>query len=456
MTATAVDRVTPRWPWIVLPAAGSLWAALALRRSYFFYDEWSMIDRVMHLSAGEGTFASFNGHLWMLQYWLYRTQVSWFGVDDHIFVSVVFVVSLLALHLAITWVLRAAGTPLVTSLLVGGLLTYLGVASQNFIFAVQTSSTLAMAVCLAAAAIVLTRPPSIPSATAAAILLVLAVGLDSGMALTGLVFATVVVVRTWRSRWALVALPSILAIIWWYLAGDLGPHFPATFGEKASFALHLGLTSIGGLVGQGEIAGAIIAVLSGGAITVGLRRRWITGATATVLLAGTVAAAVVTAGLARSRGCGGNGLRQLQPIPAERRSAGDHRGRARRGRRLPRGIEVLVMVDSETSGRAHRTDSRRDRLHARRCTDAVVFGRLSLLEPGCASGSRSRGGDHSRRLSARCGARSRERGARRSQPSGDDTAPSRSDRARRAARGERRGSVGRCHLSNVPDERRRG
>lgn len=68
-----------RWiPWIAIPGLGGFWAAYGLRHTYFFYDEWSMIDRVVRLPFWAGTTSSFNGHLWMLQYWLYRAQTSWF------------------------------------------------------------------------------------------------------------------------------------------------------------------------------------------------------------------------------------------------------------------------------------------------------------------------------------------------------------------------------------------
>ena len=78
---TLVTFAARQWPWqwIVVPVSGALWATRQLRHSYFFYDEWSIIGRVLHMPAGAGTMASFNGHLWMLQYWLYRAQVSWFG-----------------------------------------------------------------------------------------------------------------------------------------------------------------------------------------------------------------------------------------------------------------------------------------------------------------------------------------------------------------------------------------
>jgi hypothetical protein len=296
------DAILRTLPWFVVPAAGAMWAARALRHTYYFYDEWSMIDRVVHLPAGSGTFASFNGHLWMFQYWLYRVQVSAFGLDDHRFVAVVFVVSLVLLQLAVAAVVHAAGVSSVISLLLGGLVTYLGVASQNFIFAIQTSTTLSSAACLAAGAVVLRRRPSVGSAAAAAALMLAAVGFDSATALSGIAFVTVVMTLMWRTPWAVASAPAILALAAWYLfGGHLGPEFQSSAGEQASFARRLVLTATGGLVGRAEVAGAVLSIVAAVVLVLGFRRGWIEGSARAVLAAGLLATVVVTVGLARSR-----------------------------------------------------------------------------------------------------------------------------------------------------------
>jgi hypothetical protein len=289
------------WPWVAVPAAGALWAARYLRHSYFFYDEWSMIDRSVHLSAGPGLMSPFNGHLLMLQYLLYRAQVSWFGLDDHVFICVVFLCALVAFHASLAALFRASGLSRISSLLLGGLLTYLGAASQNFIFAIQTSPLLSPAACFAASALALARPPSPGRSLLVGALMLASVGLDSGMALLGLSFAVVVVALAWRRSAVLVVLPALLALGAWCATADLAPQFPAPLGPRAAFALHLLLRGLGCLVGRGELAGAAILLLSAAGIGYGLRRGHVTGNARIVLCAGTVATGVVTAAMAQSR-----------------------------------------------------------------------------------------------------------------------------------------------------------
>jgi len=287
--------------WFALPLFGAVWAIRRLRHSYFFYDEWSMIDRVVHLPLWTGMTASFNGHLWLFQDLFYRIQVSWFGVNNHVFVSAVFVLSLVALHIAMAAVLERAGVPPVMSLCTGGLLTYLGAASQNFIFAIQASPCLALATGLAAAALALARPPTIARSIVAAAMMVLSVAFDSGIALTTITFATAVLALSWRGRYALAVLPSLIAMSWWYLTGDLGPVDDASLAIKARFAGHLLLHSLGALFGQGEGLGVVVAVLATATLGIGLARGWVAGAARTTLIAGALSTVVTTSAIAHAR-----------------------------------------------------------------------------------------------------------------------------------------------------------
>src|SRR5512140_3485448 len=293
-----------RWSWLV-PAAGALWAAWHLRRSYFFYDEWSMIDRVLHSSAVDGTIKSFNGHLWMLQYWVYHAQVFRFGVDDHRFVIVVFLGALVTLHLSLATLFRASGLSRTPSMVVGGLLTYLGVASQNFLFAIQISTTLSMAAGVAASAIVLAADPSMVRAVAAGTLLLLAVAIDSGTALIALTLAACVTLLSWRGLARFVVLPAILALGLWVALGNRGPAFPADLDTRAHFARQLLLLSAGGLFGQigatGEVTGAIVLAGSIALIGFGIRRRIVDRRGRIMFIAGAAATLVATAALAQAR-----------------------------------------------------------------------------------------------------------------------------------------------------------
>lgn len=288
-------------PWLGWPAAGAVWAIWHLRKSYYFYDEWSMIYIVSHLDAVDGMTHSFNGHLWMLQYWLYRIQVSAFGMDSHFFISACFVVALIALHLSMTAVLRAHELPRQFCLMVGGLLTYLGAASQNFIFAVQVSPTLSMAAGLFAVAMILRNDPSRQAITAVAVLLVGSVVLDSGIAISAVVFAGVLGVIRWKwaAVWALT--PAMVVNLWWYTTADLEQHFPASFSDRLGFAGRLALQSVGSIVGRDQVAGALLTGAAATLILIALWQRWLDSRTLATLAGGMAAAVVTTAAIAFAR-----------------------------------------------------------------------------------------------------------------------------------------------------------
>lgn len=297
----AMQKLVRSAAWVLIPCLGAVWAVVGLRHTWFFYDEWSMIHRVTHLSAADGAFASFNGHLWVLQYFIYWSQVSWFGVDSHQFVAMSFVASLVLMHLAIAAVLRAAEVPLSVSLLGAGLVTYLGVASQNTLFAVQLSPTLTTALCFGSAAVALARPPTPWSMTTIGAWLLMAVGVDSGMALPGIVFATIVIAGVWRSRHVLVIVPALLALGAWFVAGDLGPSFPSSISTRLSFLMHLLLRSLGGVIGGTESSGTMLAVAAVVIVGIGWRRGVLAGTERTLLLAGTSTAFLTAVAIAQAR-----------------------------------------------------------------------------------------------------------------------------------------------------------
>ena len=200
------SRLRTSVAWVAIPLAGALWHLHNLRGTWWFFDEWSVIERVSHRAFFEGVTTGFNGHLWMPTYVLYRAQVSQFGIERHAFVMAAYVLVLVALDLAIAAVLRASSVPLLVALPMAALVTYLGVAGQNLLFVVQASSMLAMALCAAATALVLRRPPTRTTLTIVGVVLLCAVGADSGYALSGIVLASIVAVLTWSWRRAWPAL----------------------------------------------------------------------------------------------------------------------------------------------------------------------------------------------------------------------------------------------------------
>lgn len=284
-----------------LVVAGAIWAALHLRGSYFLYDEWSMIQRVAHEPMWRGMTASFNGHLWMAQYWVYRVQVSAFGVDSHAFVGTVFVLSLVLLHLATAALLRAARMAWTNAVLVAGLLTYLGASSQNMLFAVQVSPVLSAAAGFAAAAVALRPTPSTRRAVVVGALMLSCAVIDSGVALGLLCLVAVVTVWVWRSRAVLALVPSTLVLVWWYATADLGPQFTAPLGRRLGFGWRLLLQSAGSVVDGGQVVGGLLLVAIVVILVAGRRQGLVVGPLAALAVGGVAAALVTAAGITQSR-----------------------------------------------------------------------------------------------------------------------------------------------------------
>ncbi|MEP6299401.1 MAG: hypothetical protein ABJ382_18915, partial [Ilumatobacter sp.] len=206
---------------------GVSWAGRRLRHTYFYFDEWSMIGRVTQLGPIDGATTSFNGHLWLFQDAIFRVQAVVFGLDSNVFVVAVFVLSLVALHLSLAALAVRVGVPVVPALMLAGLLTYLGPAAQNFVFAVQVSPTFATAAAVAVPAIVSGRQPTMRRCVIVSTLLLSSVSFDSGVGLMALALGGGSVVALWpRRRWWVLA-PSGLVTASWYTFGNLGPEFDA-------------------------------------------------------------------------------------------------------------------------------------------------------------------------------------------------------------------------------------
>jgi len=228
--------------------------------TYFFYDEWSMINRVATggspLSAA---FASFNGHLWFFPYFVYRIQVNWFGLTGHAFVFAVFCASLVGLTLAVSLLLRELGVPTILALAAGILVTYFGAGSQSMVFEVQLSWNFAGCFALLAALVTVSSSASWKGALAAAGLLLIAAGWDSAQAL--LIGLVPLVFAGWRWRRASLLVPlvavEVATAVWSLLPANAGPRFPpGSAADAAAFAGRLVLSGFVGLTGGGNAIGA--------------------------------------------------------------------------------------------------------------------------------------------------------------------------------------------------------
>lgn len=343
--ATSVGHTDSAWAaalvWLV-SVLGVGWAAWNLRGGYFFYDDWAMIGRVLHTTPVEGMTTGYNGHLWMLQDWIYRIQVFGFGVDDNFFIRGAFVCALLLLHLSLAALLRASGLSRLSSMMLGGLLTYLGAAAENYMWPVQVSPTLAVAAGVAAAAIALrhapapvpargpapvsapavapaspaspaararalppgeTRTPSpAPTRVAAVVVLsLLSVGIDSAIALMSVTLAAGVTFLAWRGLVRFAGVPAMAALGLWILFADRGPEFPADFATRAAFAVRLVLYSAGGVFGLGQQGGIFVLIVSSALVAFGFHKGYLDRRSRIMLAAGSLSALLVAGALTVAR-----------------------------------------------------------------------------------------------------------------------------------------------------------
>jgi hypothetical protein len=294
-------RAPARWFERTVTAIGALAVLFVVTRyhhTYFFYDEWGMIDRVTsgsnHLDLA---FRSFNGHLWVFPYLTYLAQVRWFGLATNWPVFTLFCVSLVALYLAIVAVLHALRVPLPIAAAAAAVVTYFGPGSQDMVFEVQLSWNFAAAFGLLAAVIVLRARPSWVPASAAAVSLVIAAGWDSVGATLLLVLVAIVAVRMWRRAIVLVTLAPAATLVgtWWLLIGHSAPNQgPSSAGAAARFAVRLVLSAFGGLVAHGIAVGAFAAMATVTILAIAMRRERVGEPALTALIAGaaTTAASV--------------------------------------------------------------------------------------------------------------------------------------------------------------------
>jgi hypothetical protein len=365
------------WIWILRQRTGLLtWAALPTvlltvvvmryAHTYFFYDEWSMIGRVALERTGlHPAFASFNGHLWVLNYVVYLVQVRMFGIENHFVVYAVFCSSLLALHLSLAAVLRALELPSLVAILGAGLVVYFGPGAQTMVFEIELGPNFATALSFTAALIVLRAAPSRRSVLGASVALVAAMGCDSGLATVGLFFVAVLIVGRWRSRLGLATLvpPALVGIAWLATGARSGPQKAAGLRQQLDFAIKLVLRGVGGLAGSGELVGAMVLGAAAVALVVALRQHALHGAPLLAFAAGTATVVAASVWLARSRaGIVGNDLtdynRYIQLVgmyaliallPSLYRCLAPRKGRFERAAPVTASVLLLAALLSNTT-----------------------------------------------------------------------------------------------------------
>jgi hypothetical protein len=279
----------------VVPSYGSTW---------YFYDEWSMITRILDTpDLLRAAFEPYNGHLYAVCYFVYRLQVN-IGLNGHALIWAVFCLSLLACNVAVALVLWKSGVQPLVAVIAGAVVTYLGPAAQLSTFEILFTWDGAIALSFFAAYLAIRRRQGKHARTAIAVaaLLVLAIGFDSASAYGGLLFVAVLVGLRWRDRWVLLALgPPLFAAAVFQLRGGGSLGQSVSVSREIVFFLRLILRSVGALVGGGEAAGAVAIVLAAAALVWGFLRGMLSGTPSHLLIAGSLAAVALAGSVAVTR-----------------------------------------------------------------------------------------------------------------------------------------------------------
>ena len=324
LRAAGPQRIALWCAWIAFPLAGMVWVASQYGENWFYYDEWTTIDR----SFGSWTqmFSGHQGHLEVFSYIFYRVQRTWFGLEGHHVVWLAFMASIAAFHVSVAAVLTRLRVPVLLSLLAATIVTYFGIGGQSVTWEFQLGINLALAACLFAAYFALGKEYSRRDAIIVAALLVFAFAADSGLAVIGSIFVGIVLLMLWPWRIGIPALaPAALGHLAWFAFGDQGVHYGTTFDRVWDAGTHLFLLAAGGLVGGGETesiieraqggvvhpdpvlplsgirVGELVLVLSAGCIAYAIARRRLDRALTAALIGGLVAALAATASIAESR-----------------------------------------------------------------------------------------------------------------------------------------------------------
>jgi hypothetical protein len=236
---------------VAFPLAGVVFAALRYGNSWFYLDEWLMLDRAR--GGWGGLFDGHQGHLEVQNYLVYRLQRSWFGIGSQGLVYAAFVASVAAVQVSVALVLRRLRVPDVLALTAAAFITFFGPGAQNTLFEFQQGINFSLALCLLAAYVALRDEHGEKAAWWIAGLLVLAVGADSGLAALGIAYVGLLLAFLWpRKLWPVALGLPVLASIAWYLFGTRQRSYPISWDVAWTLIERLATVSLAGLVGGGE------------------------------------------------------------------------------------------------------------------------------------------------------------------------------------------------------------
>jgi hypothetical protein len=273
---------------VAVPLLAVALVATRYNQNWYFYDEWSMIHRVLvtrhHIL--QGATLSYNGHFYLIAYFVYKAQLA-LGLSQHVLIWAIFCSTLVALNVSVALVLWAGGVPSSVAIIAGVVMAYFGPGAELMTFEINFTMDAAIALPIFAGFFVLHANDRRASVAIIATLLLLAVVFDSATAFAGLAFVAVLLLLRWRDRWALVALlPAAIVGGIFTLAQDASLTTPATPGQQTLFGVRLLLRAFGGLVGGTQLAGAIALATGASALIWVLCKRALEPTTASLVTAG--------------------------------------------------------------------------------------------------------------------------------------------------------------------------
>ena len=301
--ATSLRRLPHIVAWTVLPLLAVSIIAIRYHRTWYFYDEWGLIRRIINTRESfAGHVELYVGHLWLTNHLLYEIQVFWFGTSNHLFIWAMFCASIVLLVYAVSFCLLRLGVPSIVALAGGLVVGLFGPGGGLVSFEIDVGTILATALIFLAAAIVSRESPETSGEVViVTLVLLLAVVSDSSVTLIGLLPIGALLIVQWSRRHASIALLPTLLVGLWTLTQTL-PRFSApTIAGQVNFGFKLLFGTAGGLVHGGPVAGGVMLALAIVVITIGWRRGALGRRVKASLVGALASVAVLCASLAWSR-----------------------------------------------------------------------------------------------------------------------------------------------------------
>ncbi len=250
--------------WTVLPLFAVAIIAIRYNRTWYFYDEWGLIRRIIDTHESfAGHVELYVGHLWLTNHLLYEIQVFWFGTSNHLFIWTIFCASIALLVYAVGFCLWRLGVPSIVALAGGLVVGLFGPGGGLVSFEIDVGTIFATALVFIAAAIVAREAPETTAeVVTVSLVLLLAVVSDSSLTLIGLLPVGALLIVRWARRHAAAALLPTVLVGLWTLTQTLPRYSAPTIAGQVDFGFKLLFGTAGGLVYGGPVAGGVMLAIA--------------------------------------------------------------------------------------------------------------------------------------------------------------------------------------------------